>query len=257
MLVEPDRTQYDLKFRLFGFPIRIHPLFWLGAVLLGIPAMEDRPLTLLIWVAVVFVSILVHELGHAFAYRQFGTGSHIVLYVFGGLAVPWSSVSRRWRRILISLAGPFAGFILLAIVYFSNEAFGWRLASRPILYLYDTLVAVNLCWGVLNLLPVFPLDGGQVSRELCESASRRNGLRIALQISIVVAGLLAIYGLIGTFGRHAELLGFLPGWFPPGTLWTAILFVILAVQSYQVLQQVERAPGRWDYPDDDRPPWGR
>ena len=79
MLAEPNRTPYDLNFRLFGFPVRIHPLFWLGAVLLGGWTFDLGLEYAAIWVAVVFVSILVHELGHAIAFRTFGVDSHIVL----------------------------------------------------------------------------------------------------------------------------------------------------------------------------------
>ncbi|MBX9581317.1 MAG: hypothetical protein K2X87_13490, partial [Gemmataceae bacterium] len=111
MLVEPDRTPYDLNFRLFGFPVRVHPLFWVVTVLFGSSALRDfGPEYLLVWVVVVFVSILVHELGHAFAFRAFGTDAAVVLYGFGGLAVPWGGVAGRWRRVAVSLAGPAAGF---------------------------------------------------------------------------------------------------------------------------------------------------
>ena len=82
-------TAYDLRFRLLGVPVRIHPLFWLVACLLGGPWLEGRwgAGYLLLWVACVFVSILVHELGHVLAGRAFGARGHILLYSFGGLAI--------------------------------------------------------------------------------------------------------------------------------------------------------------------------
>jgi hypothetical protein len=57
----PPPTRYDLRFNLAGFPVRVHPLFWLIAVLLGYSSGD--PLQILIWVVVVFVSILIHEMG--------------------------------------------------------------------------------------------------------------------------------------------------------------------------------------------------
>lgn len=254
MLAEPERTRYDLNFRLFGFPIRVHPWFWLGAALLGASALDRGIIFMLIWIAVVFVSILVHELGHAVAFRAFGTGSHIVLYVFGGLAVPWNDVRFRWQRILIALAGPVAGFLLCALVYFSNLFAPWAGISRPVASLYLYLVFINLVWGVFNLFPVFPLDGGRVAQEVCGAIWRRNGLRIALEISIGVAGLIALYSLACEFERRQD-----GGWFDAvpwwarGTFWTAILFAMLAVQNYQLLQQVQWQRSHWD--SDDRPPW--
>jgi len=123
LLQSPPPTRYDLRFSIAGIPIRVHPLFWLLTLLLG--ATGDL-VQLLVWVLVVFVSIIVHELGHAFAMRYFGQSSHIVLHFAGGLAIPdsvqWGS---RWANvalgpnqyILISLAGPVAGFFWLGLPY--------------------------------------------------------------------------------------------------------------------------------------------
>src|SRR5205807_2354897 len=71
----------------------------------------------LIWVACMFVSILVHELGHVIAGRLFGTNGHIVLYGFGGLAIGSSALTNRWKRIFVYFAGPLAGFILFGLVW--------------------------------------------------------------------------------------------------------------------------------------------
>jgi Zn-dependent protease len=263
VLVEPERTPYDLRFRLLRFPVRVHPLFWLGAVLLGASTLELGLHYLLIWVAVVFVSILIHELGHALAFRRFGTDSEIVLYVFGGLAVPWSGVSGRWRRILVSLAGPFAGFVLFGILYASNKFFPWAENAEgvavngvPVWFLYKQLIFVNLFWGLINLLPVFPLDGGQVSREVCGKFWRSRGRRVSLKVSLVVAGLLVAYALVWVIDDRSggTLVRELPGWMPAGSIWMAILFGLLAFQSYQLLQQPDWTEEHWD---DDRPPWQR
>jgi Zn-dependent protease len=252
VLVEPDRTPYDLNFRLLGFPVRVHPLFWVVAVLFGADALGNPnlgPVYLLVWVAVVFVSILVHELGHAFAFRACGVGSSVVLYSFGGLAVPWGHVGGRWRRVGVALAGPAAGFVLLGLVWASNRyVHPWAVESLPLFYLYVSLVGVNLYWGLMNLLPVVPLDGGRVSEEVCEAASRRNGGRVALWISVVVGAVVAVYSLAGEVGRGrgAGWFDALPWWVPPGSLWTALLFGILAYQSYQLLRQPRWTESHWD-----------
>ena len=100
----PPPTRYDLRFILFGFPIRVSPLFWLIAILLG--SSSGDPLQILIWVLVVFVSIVVHELGHALAFRRYGLASQIILHFSGGLTVPESDTvgqslgkCRTWARI--------------------------------------------------------------------------------------------------------------------------------------------------------------
>ena len=260
MLVEPGLTRYDLHFRLFGFPVRVHPLFWLLSILLGADTLKIGPEYLLIWVAVVFASILVHELGHGLAFRRFGVRSNIVLYSFGGLAIPWSGIRERWRRIAVSLAGPGAGFLLYGLVYGSNLAFDWagREASLLVRAAYGSLVFVNLYWGLLNLLPVIPLDGGRVSEEVCTGVWPRNGPAIAYQISMLVAGLISIYSLLWAVAPEQALKLYLelPWWLrlPIGGLWTALMFGLLAYMSYQALQRWRWTNRHWA---DERLPWER
>ena len=119
MIGEPPRTQYDWVFRIFDFPTRVHWLFWIVTAVLGMNT--GSPRGVFIWIFVVFVSILVHELGHAFVMRRFGEGARIVLHSFGGLAISETGYGGYRERspreqILISLAGPFAGFGLAALV---------------------------------------------------------------------------------------------------------------------------------------------
>lgn len=258
MLVEPERTRYDVNFRVLRFPVRIHPLFWLGAALLGANVLEHLGLTyMVIWMAAVLVSILVHELGHALAFRRFGADSHVVLYIFGGLAVPWAQVHGRWRRVVVALAGPVAGFVLCGLVWGSNRLYPWAVQDPHLLVAYLWLFSINLYWGVFNLLPVFPLDGGQVSQEVCGGIWRRRGERIALQISFAVACLMAVYGVACYIDqKDRALLDWLPAWVPRAGMWTAILFGMLAAQSYQLLQQLAR-PSYYFEDADDRPPWRR
>ena len=112
LLAEPPRTAYDLHFRLLGIPVRITPFFWVASVLLGwnlaqgFSAQSQGELSvgvaLIIWTLAVLLSILVHEFGHALAFRLFGVESDVVLYHFGGLAIPqralgFSAVASRGR----------------------------------------------------------------------------------------------------------------------------------------------------------------
>ena len=264
MLAEPERTAYDLRFRFLGFPVRVHPFFWLLIVLInGDRLLRAGPEYLLMWIGVVFVSILIHELGHALAFRRYGADAEIILYAFGGLAVSRDTVSGRWRRIAIALAGPAAGFVVYGIVYGTNAAFEWAKDSngRPtngpeLWFLYTQLVWVNLFWGLLNLLPVYPLDGGQVSRELCMMKWGTRGTRVSLKISFVVALVMVAYCLLceidtGQFG--AGIVGQLPSWVPLGTLYIGILFGFLAYESYRLLQRIEWTDTHWD----DKLPWER
>ena len=125
MLGEPPRSEYDLQFTLFGLPVRIHPWFWLVALLLGINSQIDDMriwmLMLVAWVAALFISILVHELGHALPLAYvYGARTWIVLHGMGGLALHQPYYSKKtpsaWGTIGYTIAGPFAGFALAAVV---------------------------------------------------------------------------------------------------------------------------------------------
>lgn len=259
MFLAPAETPYDLRFRTFGVHVRVHPMFWLFTVFLGWNVVEQpNGLQLLvIWVACVFVSILIHELGHVLVGRLFGAEGHIVLYSFGGLAVGSTAEPYRWQRVLVTLAGPGVQLLLWLVVDSVLKERFFTLPNVPRLAeeALDFLWYINLWWAILNLLPVWPLDGGRVARELCEAVSPRNGARIALGISIIVAGLIAANSLAADNGH-----GFLPEWVPTGGLYTAILFGLLAFSNYQELQfraaHAREDDRRWDWPDQDRHYWG-
>lgn len=249
MFAEPERTPYDLNFRLFGFPVRVHPWFWLVTLIFGADLFNpDRPEFILAWFGITFASLLVHELGHAAAFRAFGVGAHVVLHSFGGLAVPWDNLRARWQRVVVSLAGPGAGFLLALAVWASNEASPWATTNVFTAFVYFALLYINLMWGLVNLLPVFPLDGGRVSQEVCGHVFRGHGLRVSLQISIAVALAVAVYSAacVLRIPEVMEALRGVPWWVPRGGLWTLVLFGVLAYQSYQQLQQLSWTESHWD-----------
>jgi Zn-dependent protease len=218
LLGEPAPTSADLHFRLFGFPVRVHPFFWVVTLLLGMGGGPADPANTLIWVVVVFVSILVHELGHAVMQRYYGGHPWITLYSFGGLASCNDCDRSPRSQIIILLAGPVAGFLLAALivaVLFALgrvEGFEWRLMPvrvkwfnpeyffahdrfAPVDWFVLQMLFVNIVWGLVNLLPVYPLDGGQIARELFTLRNPRQGIVRSLQLSIGAATLMAVYAL--------------------------------------------------------------
>ena len=231
ILSEPPPTQADLHFRLFGFPVRIHPFFWVVAILLGLGGGPADPLNTLIWVAVVFVSILVHEMGHAIVQRYFGGHPWITLYSFGGLASCNDCDRRPRSQILISLAGPFAGFFLAAFVvsvlFALQRLQGFELSWMPIEWerfhtMADAVVFyllfVNIIWGLVNLLPIYPLDGGQIARQLFTMWNARTGTVLSLQLSAGAASLVTAYAAL------------------KGDFYLALMFGFLAYGSFQGIQ---------------------
>jgi stage IV sporulation protein FB len=212
-LSEPPPTQADIHFRLLGFPIRVHPFFWLTTLFLGMSGDSPaEPTRVLIWVAVVFVSIVVHELGHAVVQQYFGGHPWITLYGFGGLA-SCSDCDRRPRsQILISLAGPVAGFFLAAFIVFELDwiPIRWKLFdSWQLNYIILQLLYVNIAWGLVNLLPIYPLDGGQISRQLFSLWNSRTGTLHSLQLSAGAAVLIAAYAFLKNDIYLALMFGFI------------------------------------------------
>lgn len=239
-------TRYDLNFNFLGFPVRVHPLFWVIALLLG--SGTRNLLMIPVWVVIVFVSVLVHELGHALAFRRYGQDSHILLHFSGGLTIPqsvpfgggYASVGMTPNEhILVSLAGPFAGFLLAGLTLAVGAALGgdiifttilgvvpFPVVVLPISWLTDIFISmlwVNIFWGFINLLPVYPLDGGQVSRYFFLQRDPYSGLRTSLLISVITGGFLAVLGLVAF-----------------GSTYMALMFGLLAFQSYQMMQGVNR-----------------
>ncbi len=250
-----DRTQLDLTWRMFGFPIRVNPWFWLTAALLGWNYQRLGFEYLLLWIACVFVSILIHELGHALAYRCFGIDSHILLSSFCGLTFGDREAPRRWQRVVVSLAGPGADFLLAGVVYVLAQQYEPDITSKAsvmTLLALNILLWINIFWGLINLLPIWPLDGGKVSRELCQQVSPHNGLRTSLGISFVVAGALALNALAAQLVKGWPILPWLAGC----GLFMVLFFALFAVQSWFELQQLQpRAGYRQEYEEPDRLPW--
>ncbi|MGE3809434.1 MAG: peptidase, partial [Gemmataceae bacterium] len=85
MFADQAPTPYDLNFRLGSIPVRVNPWFWVISAILGFSAGRELGFEfLLAWIGCVFVSILIHELGHVGMGMVFGTRGHILLYSFGG-----------------------------------------------------------------------------------------------------------------------------------------------------------------------------
>jgi len=122
--LEPSPTPLDLKWRLFGIHFRVHPSFWGVALIFGlVGAPRDRLLSYVFaWVVCMFLSVLVHELGHVIMGRIFGESGNILLCSFGGYATGSYDHLQRWQRIMVSFAGPAAGFLFLfAIIHVDNR----------------------------------------------------------------------------------------------------------------------------------------
>ncbi len=242
ILGEPGRTEFDLNFSFLGFEVRVHPGFFIISVLFGQSLVSGPEINtgvgVLMGVGIFFVSILVHELGHALAFRHFGWHSRIVLHWMGGLAIPERGFGRRqaklnnYQAIGVSLAGPMAGLLLgggliLVAQQVGNAVPKFYLFGIMPIFVYEqrTLllavlqgaIVINIILNILNLVPIFPLDGGQVSRNLFEIFDPWDGTRKSIILSMATA---VLCGVLGYTNRDTFI---------------AIFCFYMAYQNYQML----------------------
>lgn len=209
-------SPYDMQFSLAGIPVRISMWFWIMGAILGYGALRAGVPFLLAWLLVLLVSILVHEMGHALTARWFGYTPSILLYHFGGLAYYQPNRQHtRIKSIVITLAGPFAGFALYGLTrLFIAFGLSWLMqvpeTFRPLIsFILIQLLYINLWWGLVNLLPVLPLDGGRISQELCSAVSPFKGVLYAAWIGVIAAGLTAAWFVSQKDGYPAMMFALL------------------------------------------------
>ncbi len=213
-----------IRFRLFDIPVSIHWMFWLLAGFLGgalrIEGAGDFVPVLLFMAAATF-SILVHEFGHAFAGLKLGAPSvQIMLHGMGGLAHFERASFSRKDSILMTAAGPGASIVLavLSILFASFVDLG---ESSLVAYTIGVLIIINVVWTIINLLPILPMDGGQILLALL-GPSR---LRLTCIISFITLGILAV------------LL-----WLWTESIFNMVVMAFLASQTWKLYQTTQ--PGQ-------------
>jgi len=209
-----------LRFQLFGFPFLVHWMFWFTMALLGGAehANSPRGVKLLLGAVVAgFVSIVIHELGHAFAMRRFGARQvNILLYAFGGQAQGYRHFSRM-EDIIVSAAGP---LVQIAFGLALKLVLGDFHTTNPFIGAFAaSFIWISIWWALLNLLPIFPLDGGHICRAILA-----NRQRTALIISIVCAVGMGLYFLMS------------------GSTYTVIFFGMMALNNWKELQGESQIP---------------
>jgi len=189
-VVLPVPSSKRSHFSLGGIPVRVEPAFFVIIAILGYNPYRPSLPGVLWWIAIAFVSILVHELGHAVAFRIYGLRPSITLHGLGGLTSGSGELSPV-RHIIVSLAGPLSALLLLGVPSFllaQSDAIT-SIEGRDAV---DAAVWINIGWSLLNLLPVLPLDGGQVFASAVDIGTRGRPTRLPEIVSIVVAALLAL-----------------------------------------------------------------
>lgn len=192
-------------------PVRIHPLFWVLAALIGWLSTTNLTLTI-VWIAIIFLSVLCHEYGHALAALYFGQKSEIHLVPFGGVTKRSGERLKLSREFFIVLNGPLFGLLLYLV---ADTIYTYYSFPPLVAYALKVTAGVNFFWTMVNLLPVQPLDGGQLLRILLQGLFGFKGVRISLLLSVILCALIALF---------AVATGFMIG---------GALFFLLAFENYR------------------------
>ncbi len=196
-----------LKIRLFGFPLHIHATFLILALFVLDAGFGGIGVAL--WMAAAFLSVLIHELGHAFTARLLGgTVDKVMIHGIGGTtfwSAPWMNRSFA-RRFLVAAAGSglevaFAlGVFGLVKAGVFGEITALIVESPFTVYLGDSLflehwlsfflgtfIWISVVWGLLNWLPIGGLDGSHMLASVLEKVLPGRGRFHAALIGLIVA----------------------------------------------------------------------
>jgi len=218
------------SFRLFGIPIRLHFTFLLLLVFIVATGLGggQSSLTNTAYILALFVSVLLHEIGHVIVSRRFGIKTReIVMYPIGGVSVMERDPPPS-AELWIALTGPMvnlaiAGALWAGLYYTGHAVTLEMLGNASNSNLWERIALGNLILGLFNLIPAFPMDGGRALRAfLARSRPVQDATRIAaaavrfLAISMLFTGLLsgqyflmfiAIFVYLGAEQENASVMG--------------------------------------------------
>jgi Zn-dependent protease len=179
-----------------------------------------------------FLSVLAHELSHAFMARAEGIEiEEIVLHPFGGLARLRNEPESPRAEFRIAIAGPAASFFIGVIAFLlllPTMRSGFTIVAGVLLL----LSAGNILLAVFNLFPGYPLDGGRVMRAILwrRTGDIRQATRLAGICGMLIAAILIIFGVYMAIAPNfrSYFMGF----------WSVLVGVFLFDAAYSVVKHV-------------------
>ncbi len=199
--------------RIAGIPLRIHVLFVVVVLALlaqaGAAGGAVRAVGVLVFLAILFGSVLVHELGHALVARRFGARVlDITLWPLGGLARMTNMPERPKPELWVALAGPAVNLFIWALAALLGGEAGLRSSAGGGTVL-DSVASVNAALAIFNLVPAFPMDGGRALRAFL---ARTRSWLVATEMAVRV-------------GRWFTLIGLVLAWMSPSILFLPVLLI--------------------------------
>jgi Zn-dependent protease len=203
-----------LRFSLSGIPVQVHFSFLLIAFILsGDGTQEGLGIVAeLTAVAVaVFAAVLLHEAGHAFTARRFGAENiSITLFALGGVTTYGSARPLSpGKRFTITAAGSAAGIAVGGPVLLLWRAGYFDEASTLLRFSVSWFMFASVGWGLLNWIPIRPLDGGQMLTSGLEMITPRFAEPIARVVTLLVGATVIVVAVANGFYLMAFFVAFL------------------------------------------------
>jgi Zn-dependent protease len=206
---------WSAKFgRIAGIDLYVHATFpllfvWVAFIYWAQTGTVEGVLFGFLFIALLFLCVVLHEYGHALTARRYGIGTrHITLLPIGGVAMLEKMPKDPRQEIVIALMGPAVNVAIALVLYLTLGSLGspgqmLDPALTPGNILRSVLVA-NIFLAVFNMIPAFPMDGGRVLRAVLSfRAGRVKATRWAATIG---QGLAIVFGIVGLFGNPFLIL---------------------------------------------------
>jgi Zn-dependent protease len=209
-------------FSIAGIPVWVSPWHFL---LIGVLFFDFLQRDVAFGVGVMVLasfSVLMHEVGHGLTSLFFGLSPRVQLTGMGGVC--FHEPARRPRdEFLITAAGPAMNFALAGAFALARP-----LADGMLTQLLGLAAVINVVWGIYNLLPILPLDGGVLLAIIAQKVRPGvRGVRFVHWVGLILAVIVGLYGIASGFG-----------------MFMAVLAGFLALHNWGGLKQTEHAPER-------------
>jgi Zn-dependent protease len=210
-------------FTLAGIRVSVHWTWFVALYFLyAFSGLADTLPWFLVTYVSLFAIVLMHEFGHAFACRSVGGEAHsIVLWPLGGIA--FVKPPPRPGALLWSIAaGPLVNFVLVPItfvVWFVAEGLLGSNVWPGLLAYIQAIALINLGLLIFNMMPVYPLDGGQMLHAvLWFFMGRAKSLRVAASIGVVIGAIVGVLALMA------------------GDWWMVMIAIFVGMQAWNGLK---------------------
>lgn len=162
-----------------------------------------------IFIALLFLCVLLHEFGHVFAARRYGVQTRdVTLWPFGGIASLERMPDKPSEELVVAIAGPAVNVVIAAILVF---ILGARVDPQDLANIQDPAIsmvakvaAANIFLVLFNLIPAFPMDGGRVLRALL--AMRMTHAQATQWAAAIGQGFAVVFGILGILSGNFMLV---------------------------------------------------